>query len=393
MNEQDLLAWIEGQAAVLEERLIAWSNINSGSENTEGLRQMANQIAQDYEPYLGRFESIPLGNKTGLQLVLNPGRPFGILLSGHFDTVFGLEHPFQDAQKLDADRIQGPGVADMKGGLLVLLTALAAVMRTSVASSVSWVVLMNPDEEIGSFESMPWILNQAKACDLAFVFEPSITPAGDLVSTRKGSGKFKIVAKGRAAHAGRDFSAGRNAIVGLSRLIEKIDALNGQREGLTINIGKINGGTALNIVPDEAFLQLDIRTSSTEDQSWVQQALEALVDRLQGYREIQYELSGRFGRPPKLLTPATQLLMSVVEECAGFLNQTIHWKPSGGCCDGNNLAAAGLTVIDSLGVRGDFIHTSDEYMLISSLVERAQLTAMILMRVLNDSTLQQRLKK
>ena len=384
MQDREVLAWIRGQAGILEDRLIAWSNINSGSTNPIGLDRMAERIAADY----------PMERRSsGLHFQQHHQADFGVMLCGHMDTVFAPDHPFQIAKKAGPDEINGPGVADMKGGLLIMLTALSAVMQTPYRNALNWEVTINTDEEVGSSGSMPWMLERAKSNDIALVFEPALSPSGDMVNSRKGSGKFAIIAQGRAAHAGRDFTAGRNAIVGLAEVIQSIDQLNGQRDGVTLNIGQISGGTALNIVPDSATAHIDIRTYQPEDEDWLQEKLTAVIASHQHHGDIQFELQGHFGRPPKRVSPKSQILFDTLTECAGELNIPIEWRPSGGCCDGNNLAAAGLAVIDSLGARGNYIHTEKEYILVSSLVERAQLTALLLMRLAKDATLRQALRK
>ena len=215
---------------------------------------------------------------------------------------------------------------------------------------------------------------------LGLVFEPSL-PDGTLVSARKGSGNFTIVARGRAAHAGRDFDKGRNAIVHLAEAISQIFALNGIRESVTINPAKIEGGGALNVVPDLAIMKFNVRMGDESEQKWLQSEIGKIIAELNKKEGLQLELHGGFTRPPKIITPAIKKLQQMIEECGNDLGHKISWKATGGCCDGNNLAAAGLANIDTLGVRGDNIHSDQEYMLIESLTERAKLSALLLMKI------------
>ena len=408
MQREDLLGWVDEQALLMEERLMAWSNINSGTQNLPGLSHMAETIRHDYQSSLGEFSFIRLnpfntlnskGEWTsqevgqGLHCRIDNGADFGILLCGHMDTVFGVDHRFQEAVKTGPDEINGPGVTDMKGGLLIMLTAVSALMQTTYGREINWDILINPDEEIGSPSSLPWIMEVARHHDVGLVFEPAITMGGNLVNSRKGSGKFTLVAQGKAAHAGRDFSEGRNAIVGLAECVADIDRLNGQREGLTINVGKIQGGEALNIVPDHAMAYLDVRTLHIEDESWCREQLTNIISAHQDKRQIHFDLEGGFGRPPKTVSPRSQRLFEAVSDCASELNIPLGWQPSGGCCDGNNLSAAGLAVIDSLGAKGNYIHTENEMIIVSSLVERAKLTTLLLLRLASDKALQKTLKK
>jgi glutamate carboxypeptidase len=201
---------------------------------------------------------------------------------------------------------------------------------------------------------------------------------GTLAKNRKGSGKLTLIATGKAAHAGRAFNEGRNAICYLSEAVTAIHALNGQRDGVTINVGKIAGGEALNVVPDKAVAQVDIRISLAEDEFWVRAALDTIINNL---KRSDYTLSvhGQFGRPVKRICKATERLFHRVQNLGKELGLSIDWKDSGGCCDGNNLAHHGLAVLDTLGVRGGNIHSSEEYILLDSLAERASLSALLLL--------------
>jgi glutamate carboxypeptidase len=242
---------------------------------------------------------------------------------------------------------------------------------------MGWDVLINSDEEIGSPASGSLFKEVAHRYQAALVYEPAMTPKGTLAKNRKGSGKLTLVATGRAAHAGRAFDEGRNAICYLAEAVTAVHALNGQRNGVTINVGKIAGGEALNVVPDKAVAQLDIRISLPEDEIWVRNELNKIIRQLE---RPDYSLSvhGTFGRPVKRVCSATERLFHRIQKTGEALGLTIDWKDSGGCCDGNNLAHYGLPVLDTLGVRGGNIHSSDEYILLDSLSERAALSALLL---------------
>ena len=190
-----------------------------------------------------------------------------------------------------------------------------------------------------------------------------------------------MVVHGRAAHVGRDFAKGRNAIAACADFIAGLDALNGQREGVTINAGYVKGGGALNVVPDLAVFKFNVRTAEASDECWIHDELDLLMTRLNAREGLRCELSGGFTRPPKIVTAEIQRLMDYVGDCGRQLGLNLHFKPTGGCCDGNNLAAHGLANLDNMGVVGDAIHSDREWMRVSSIGERARLSALLLLRL------------
>lgn len=374
------------------EQLHQFCSINSGTTNLEGLAMMANALQTAYQPVadtiqIKKLQPLSIINMSGntttqhcgdsLFISKRPHLKRRILLSGHMDTVYAANNPFQKLTYINDNYVNGPGVADMKGGLIVMLHALSAFEQSDMAAEMGWDVLINSDEEIGSPASSILFDELAPNYQTALVYEPAMTATGTLAKNRKGSGKLTIIATGKAAHAGRAFDEGRNAICYLAEAVTAIHALNGQRDGVTINVGKIAGGEALNVVPDKAVAQLDIRISLTEDQFWVREALDKIILNM---KRPDYSLTvhGGFGRPVKRVCAATERLFHRVQNIGKELGLSIDWKDSGGCCDGNNLAHHGLAVLDTLGVRGGNIHSSEEYILLDSLSERAALSALLL---------------
>jgi glutamate carboxypeptidase len=276
--------------------------------------------------------------------------------------------------------LRGPGVCDAKGGMLVMLFALLALQRSEWAHKISWELLLNPDEEIGSPGSTPLFLEAARRNDAGLVFEPAL-PDGSLVSGRKGSGYFTIVVHGKAAHAGRDSHLGRNAIHALARFLAAQIESTANDPGIILNTGWIHGGGAVNIVPDLAIARINVRVETVQQQEAFERDLHARVAGYESADGIRLECHGRFTAPPKPLTPAIEQLLQQFRDCAGALGFPLAWRPTGGICDGNRLAAAGLPTIDSLGVRGGNMHTEEEFVELDSLAERARLTALFLMRM------------
>lgn len=391
------LEWLGSQHDVMLARTLELAEVNSGSLNAAGVNRVRELLQGYCEALGGEAEVLPVAPYTlideqgderhfplgdALRIRKRPDAPLQIFLCGHMDTVFAVDHSFQSVRWLDDDTINGPGVADLKGGLMVMLKALEALERSPFAEQIGWEILFNPDEEIGSPGSAPLIAEAATRSDLGLIYEPCM-PDGTLAGARKGSGNFSVVVTGRAAHAGREHHLGRNAVRALCDYISALDDLNGQRQGVTINPGFIHGGGAVNVVPDSAMARFNIRIERAEDEAWCLERLETLSSELNARDGISLVLHGGFGRKPKQLSPANEALFELARDCGAQLGMEIDWKPTGGCCDGNNLAAAGVPNIDTLGVQGGKIHSADEYMLVSSLTERAKLSALILMRLAN----------
>lgn len=375
--------------------LLELAAINSGSQNLAGLARMCERLATLFAPLGGDVEILELPtyqvvNRQGeleeralgraLRIRKRPDAPLKVFLGGHMDTVFGADHPFQDSRWLDENTLNGPGVADLKGGLLVMRSALMALERSPWAANIGWEILINPDEEIGSPGSAPLLLEAAKRNHLGLVYEPSL-PDGSLAGARKGSGNFSVVVRGRAAHAGRDHAAGRNAIRLLADFITAIDDLNGKRADVTINVGFVEGGGPVNIVPDLAVGKFNVRIARPEDEAWFLGEADRILAELNRREGYSLALHGHFNRKPKILSPGNVRLFEVLRDCGNELGFALSWKPTGGCCDGNNLAAAGLPNVDNLGVRGGKIHSADEFMLRDSLTERARLSALLMMKL------------
>lgn len=324
---------------------------------------------------------MPLGQ--AISMTKRPDAPLQVLLVIHMDTVYGPDHPFAATTLLDDNRLQGPGVADAKGGLVVMLTALEAFEQFPQANNLGWQVIINPDEELGSPGSAALLAETAQHHHVGLVFEPTL-PDGTLIAARKGSGNFSIAIHGRSAHAGRDIDAGRNAIHAMAKLIDQLTALPQQREGLTVSAAYIEGGTAAgpaNIVPDLAVCRLNMRVANHADQAFAETELQRLVNEVNSQDGYSAQLHGCFQAPPKPLDEPLQQLLDAVAACGRELDIPIRWRDSGGVCDGNKLAAAGLVNVDTLGPRGGDIHSENEYLLLDSLTERAKLTALLLMKL------------
>lgn len=363
--------------------LTRWANLNSGSDHLGGLDRMCAALAETFATLPdAKIQTLPLTGTPAqaLRITCRPDAPRQVLLSGHYDTVYGADHPFQRCERLDADTLRGPGVADMKGGLVVLFVALRAFEQSPAAAQLGWDVVLTPDEEIGSPGTAPLLATIAQHHRLALVFEPA-RPNGDLVRARMGTGVFALSVHGRAAHAGRDLTAGRNAIIALAEVLPQIDALNRELPGVMLNVGSIRGGGPVNIVPDFAHAEVNIRIARATDEERVLARLRELLAPINAREGYRLEISGCFNRPPKEVTATEEKLFAAWQTCAREQGVALGWQDVGGGSDGNLFAAAGLACLDGLGPVGDGLHSPRESIRLSSLDERAAIAARFLARL------------
>jgi glutamate carboxypeptidase len=374
------------------DQTLDWARINSGTTNLAGLAAVAARLADAFSLLPGTLDLrdadpteaiLPDGairtieRGRNLHLVVRPDAPTQVLLTGHMDTVFAADHPFQSIRTLDDGRINGPGVADMKSGLAIMLAALTAIEASPLRHRIGYEVVVNSDEETGSHGSVALIARAARGKAAALTYEPAARPDGLLAGARPGSGNFSFRITGRSAHAGRNPEDGRNAVLAASDLALRLAKAAGPR--LSVNPAKIDGGGPNNVVPDHAVLRVNMRPATLEDEARANSHVESAIAMVATAHDVTIHSHGGFARPPKPLDPAAERLFALVRDCGATLGQSIAWAPSGGVCDGNNIAAAGVPVVDTMGARGGAIHSADEFLIPDSLVERAQLSTLVLL--------------
>ena len=298
----------------------------------------------------------------------------GILLLAHMDTVHPVgtlkRMPFREAN----GRIMGPGTEDMKGGIVIGLTALAALAEAHQLPTLPITALFTSDEEIGSPASRPLIEALARQSSLVLVLEPAM-PDGAIKTWRKGVGDFVVTVRGRAAHAGSGHKEGRNAIEELARQVLAIQKLTDYDLGTTLNVGVIRGGTAINVVPEEASAEVDLRVMKPGEAERITAALHALKPTLDG---TTLEVTGELNRPPM---PSDERMKATFEKArtlAAGIGLEIKASGTGGASDANFVAPLGIPVLDGLGAVGDGEHSEREFIIKDSLPERARLLAAIL---------------
>jgi glutamate carboxypeptidase len=298
----------------------------------------------------------------------------GILLMGHFDTVFPLgtlaTMPFYERD----GKIYGPGVQDMKGGLVIGLTAIRALLEADEMPAFPITFLFTSDEEVGSQTSQALIEELASQADLVLCLEPALAD-GSLKTWRKGVGDFTLAITGKAAHAGGNHAEGRNALEEMAHQILAIQALTDYEKGTTLNVGVAQGGTAPNVVPDFARLEIDLRLMDISQYAHIHEGLRNLVPVLP---DTALKLSGELNRPPM---PFDEMMKTTFEKAAGIAAQagiTLKAGGSGGGSDANFVSPLGVPVLDGLGAIGDGLHSSREFIERKSLADRAELLTLLI---------------
>ena len=377
------------------DRTCEWSDINTGSWNTEGLKQFAPVLADAFSELqadveliqTNGFEAVTDSGKTEIQqtgpVILVTGRPRAavqIILSGHYDTVFP-KGTFEGVTDIGDGRLNGPGLADMKGGLCVMLEALKTFEAGPLRDRLGYQIVLTPDEEIGNFASAEYLTRAAQSgAMIGMTYEPAME-TGAMSGGRKGSAVFDIVLHGKAAHAGRAKDEGRSAIEAAAELVLGLEALNGKRDGVTVNVGSIDGGSAVNIVPDLAIVRFGARAPDAESAAWATEEIRKLYDRAASRDGIHGHMHGGFYRPPKPRNAAQQALFDAVHATGQAIGLELEFVDTGGVCEGNNIFAAGVPNVDTLGVRGGRIHSNEEFVITESFSERATLSALLLNRL------------
>ena len=326
------------------------------------------------------YRTVPLSGRTsGGQLYARPEprERFGAnqLIIGHYDTVWPVgtleEMPFE----VQGSRVRGPGVFDMKGGLVQLVFALRTLRELSLKADVTPVVFLNSDEEIGSRDSTRHIRRLARRADRAFVLEPSLGLAGAIKTARKGVGRYTVTIKGRAAHAGLDPERGVSAILELSFIIQQLFALNDPARGVTVNVGTIDGGLQANVVAPESRAVIDVRVATQADAARVDEAIRGLRPSAEG---VIIEVEGGIGRPPLEPTPRNRALWRVAKSLGREIGLELTEGRAGGGSDGNTTSLFTAT-LDGLGPVGDGAHAHHEFLDLDRTIERAALLALLLL--------------
>ena len=353
--------------------------INSPSEYADGNNAVGDcliNLMQDLDLEISKVDGADFGQHVCCEFE-NEEKPC-LLFCGHMDTVFplGTEWPF----RIEANRVFGPGVIDMKGGLISLIYAIRALHFTGDIP-VGYKILFNTDEEQGSLDSKRLIPDLVKGVDFSFIMEPA-EPDGSIIIKRKGIGKFEISVTGRAAHAGKSPETGNNAILEIAHQIIKAEKLARKKVGTTMNTGVVHGGQSAYIVPDAVSAVIESRVWTHDEQKRIGEGMKFLPNK-NYVCGTKIRVSGGFHRPPLIELPGTKMLIHAVESAAKDLGMDVRFGGSGAASDGNNITSFGIPTIDGMGPVGGREHSHDEYLELNSFYERTELLACSILHLSN----------
>jgi len=355
--------------------------IESPSDNKDAVDRLGKLLAGRFEG-LGGHAKFHRAQKFGDHLQVDfvgTGRGKPVLLLGHLDTVYPLGTLATMPSRVASGRLSGPGAFDMKSGIALMLHAIEALRawhEDVLPRPV--IVLLVSDEEVGSDTSRRITENLARQSAAVLVFEPSHGPNGAVKTARKGIGEYVLKVTGKAAHSGLDFEKGQSAIVELARQIVAIQKLIDLKRGLTLNVGTMQGGTRVNVIPAEASAVLDVRVVRKQDAASIDRKLRSLKP---FNRKCKLEITGGMNRPPMERTSSVAALYKKAAEIAKQIGWKLEEAAVGGGSDGNFIAALGIPTLDGLGGVGEGAHATHESILISELPKRATLLAELIASV------------
>ena len=354
-------------------------NIDSSSDNTAGIADVARFLSRRLEA-IGFTTLLERLGDRGVPCLKasnrSTGQPFDIMFLGHMDTVFPKGEAGKRPFALNGDRAFGPGVCDMKGGLLVALHVIEALHHADVLDRLSIAVCFNGDEEVGSGSSRQWIEAHARNSRRVFVFEPC-RPGHRFVLNRKGGGGYEITARGTAAHAGVEPEKGANAAVEIAHQILAVQRYNDEApDGVSAHVTVLRGGEKSNIIPDTARVKVDVRVARKDQVPRVESFFQSLPDRTH-VSGVTLSVIGGVGRPPMEADEKTLQLWRMFEEQAENIGMTIDSVTTGGCSDGNFSSALGIPTIDGMGPIGANAHREDEYVVLGSIVPQVRIISSV----------------
>ena len=377
----DILAAVRAREAEMHALTRAWVEVNSYTANVEGVDRVGAMLREAFALPSLSCTAISGGTTYGQHLVWRTPAAASkppILLVGHHDTVFPPGH--FEGWREQGDRAIGPGALDMKGGLAVICTVLAALDQAGALADLPIIVVSVSDEEVGSPSTAPHLRELARGAACALVFESG--RINDMIITRrKGTGAMTVTAHGKAAHAGNNHKDGANAIWALAKFIDAAQRLTSYERGVTVNVGSFTGGTSKNTVPERAECAIDLRYETVADAEELVAALQAAAAAAAAeVPGVRVETSGGANRLPLERTEASAALRDEYAACARASGLGDGEAPLlGGGSDANTVAPLGVPAIDGLGPRGAGFHTTTEYVELATFVPKAQALARFLL--------------
>ena len=352
-------------------------NIDSGSGYVSGLEAVSAFFQERFQKigWTTTKHSLDGGKVPCLEVtnkqISGSDSAFDLLFIGHMDTVFGKGTTAARPFTKDGKRAYGPGVCDMKGGLMTMLYVAEILQQTGVSDSIAIAMAFNSDEEVGSRASRPWYEGLAAKSRCVFVFEPW-RATGDRILHRKGGGNFDVICHGKAAHAGAAPEEGANAVIELAHQILAVKELARTDHGTTVNVTVISGGTADNVIPDYAKASVDVRIADANEGSRIEDGFKALNRNIHT-PGVRVEVRGGINRMPMVPSEKTNQLWQQIAAVGEGIGLKMTLTTTGGCSDGNYTASLGIPTIDAMGVRGGSAHSEDEYIELDSIVPNIHL--------------------
>ncbi|MDR8389650.1 M20 family metallopeptidase [Aliifodinibius sp. S!AR15-10] len=340
-------------------------------------RTLLERLGKELDILNYRYSIYPASNSGGQLLARGPEKsPNGYqLMLGHIDTVWPagtlVDMPF----KQEDNQVCGPGIYDMKAGVVMILTALKVIQNLDLTPDLQPVLFINSDEETGSRDSKRRIRLLAKIMKRAYVLEPSLGPEGKIKTRRKGVGHFVIKVKGKSSHAGLEPEKGRSAILELSYLIQQLFELNDPENGITVNVGRIDGGIRTNVVAPESSADVDVRVLTKKDARSIEKAIRGLKSSTPG---VSVNISGGFGREPMVQNKQNLKLWQSARDSAAVLDIKLKQGSTGGASDGN-LTSQYTATLDGLGAVGEGAHSPNEKIFLEETIQRTALFVLLLL--------------
>jgi len=370
-----IMKYLDGHQLEMTNFLSRIIELESPSDDKAAVDRLGTYLVSELNSLDARIE-VCVQATAGNHILARWGKGAGgVLILCHMDTVWGLGTVAERPVRIEAGRLFGVGAEDMKGGIVIGIWALRALRELGIFPRIPITLLLTSDEETGSVTSRPIIQKEASEKQAVFVLEPAQPPNGSLKTSRKGIGDFHIAVTGRAAHAGADHEKGVNAVDELAFQVLDLRQLTNYQTGTTLNVGVTGGGTRTNVVPANAWADVDVRVSKTEESGRITRIMQSLAPHILG---ASIEVTGGFDRPPMVRTPAIAALFSRARNLAADLGFDLTEASAGGASDGNFTAAYGVPTLDGMGVVGDGGHSTEEYAILRSLPERAALLAAML---------------
>ncbi len=356
-------------------------NIDSGSGYSAGIRKIVAFFQERFSKmgWYARALAFEDGDVPCLEAAnVDPHAPdteLDFLFLGHMDTVFLEGTAQQRPFSIDGKHARGPGVCDMKGGLVAMLHVMETLQHSKVADNLSVCAGFNSDEEVGSYASRAWLEELAAKSKRVFIFEPCRI-GGQRVLQRKGAGWYNVICHGKAAHAGVEPEKGANAVVELAHHIVEIADFGNSELGTTVNVNIVNGGTKGNVIPDFAKARVDVRFAEINEVDRVEECFRQ-ISQTTHVKGVRTEVDGEVNRPPMLPSDKTRQLWNQISEIGTRLGHDMKLIATGGGSDGNFTAALGIPTIDGMGPRGGRAHSEDEFLDLESITPTVQFVSEI----------------